>query len=691
MSPVRALSLAAAIALAPLASAWGQQESAKRASLSEQLRDIEVQEQLIALGVLDGTAGKVSNEDLHRAVAWFRRAFRFPAGTQPLSEAEKEKLRQTETEFIAATGLKPLTYKHAKTQTDIELLVPLKLVEGAPQAFGGDLPDGGWQEYRSSNGKVSVGPVVHLLSEYTPISLFRHNIMQASLNYRHLRLTSEEFAAEGFAEDNEGGYTSSNLVLTAGDKLKGVFIRYPMATPAGLALPSFLEPVAAAEPPAADGAKPDAANRAWQLLMQGVSNLAVGKFAVQNGWKEVNSKPCPLRPAEAAAGARKPIRILFGTDRKPKPGPQPSAGGTVDPDSLFLNEAGNSLHIGCAYVVPPVKDASGTVTTPGNVSMHRPLHATDKGNIGDQLFLTNEIAEAEGRVASKLRTRASYQRRALQRARAAGASSGNSALVFIHGYNYAFKDALFGAAQIASDIDYDGRVYVYSWPSAASTVRYIPDLDNAEQAEPFLQSFLKLLLRDTDIDYVDILVHSMGSQSVVRALSSLQGIFETERQGTSGPAKISIGQIIFAAPDVAQPTFEQKIRRIAPHANRVTVYASANDAALFASQLLRGGSPRMGEIGDNGEPRLVEVRNVHVIDATTPTPWWKLMFGYGHDYFEQNKDVQKDIRRILQASATAEYQMPNERSPDLFDKLPFKGKDSWFFWRLREQKAPEKK
>ena len=81
---------------------------------------------------------------------------------------------------------------------------------------------------------------------------------------------------------------------------------------------------------------------------------------------------------------------------------------------------------------------------------------------------------------------------------------------------------------------------------------------------------------------------------------------------------------MFAAPDVAMPVFDQKIRRIAPYADRVTVYASMTDAALLASKILRSGASRMGQPGDDGQPLLVEVKNVHVIDATGPERWWRV-------------------------------------------------------------------
>ena len=83
------LSLAAGIALAFVAPAWGQQQPPMSASLVNQLQDAEVQEQLIALGVLDSTAGQASRDDLRKAVDWFRRAYQFKRGMEALDDAEK--------------------------------------------------------------------------------------------------------------------------------------------------------------------------------------------------------------------------------------------------------------------------------------------------------------------------------------------------------------------------------------------------------------------------------------------------------------------------------------------------------------------------------------------------------------------------------------------------------------------------
>jgi esterase/lipase superfamily enzyme len=682
MPRLRLLWLAAVIALLTGASAWAQQPPKMSADLTRDVRDAKVQEQLIALGVLDATAGRASTGELSEAVAWFRKAYQSNRGMAGLSDDEKEILKQAKAKFDVATGLEVAVYRsrNPKTTTDIALLVPRKLVPETPQAFKDDASGGELQEYRS--GKVAIGPVVHLLSDFTPIALFRESVMQVALTYKHLHLTSDEFAAVGEADDPDGGFISANMVLTSKDKLKGVFIRYPKVPPESFELPDFLVPVIATEPSQPDRERTDTKARGWQLLMQGVANLVMSEFPRRNGWQPISTQPCPLH--DQSSERTKGVRVVFGTDRKAKGSLDELNGHVADAASLFANEPSNQLHLGCAYVIPPIKDATGArVLGDSKITQFRLLHSTSAGDIGDQLYLTDEIAES-----ARTTTRALGKpvRQRAYRPRTNSGQSVSSALVFIHGYNVAFQDALFTIAQLKADTDYPGRVYMYSWPSAASTLGYIADMDQAEQAEPFLQSFMRLLMRDADIDAIDVIVHSMGSQSTLRALSALRSVFETQRIGETRQQTIRIGQIMFAAPDVAMPVFDQKIRRIAPYADRVTVYASTTDAALLASKVLRSGASRMGQLGDNGQPLLVEIKNVHVIDATGPERWWRLdriMQGYGHDYFRQNAGVLNDIQRILSSIGKDDALTPKERSPTEFDEVLFEN-SRWPFWRLKE-------
>lgn len=674
MRALRALSLTIATALIFTAPAAAQRMSP---GLVNDLREVEVQRALIALGSLDATPGRASRRELREAIEWFRRGYKLGEGLNPLTPGEREKLKEIYKKFETRTGLQPVPHKGAEFEVNLPL--PVAFVGKTPQkGLGQDGKE--WLEYRAGDNSVSVGPEIHLLSQFTPIALFRERIMSASLKYRYLHLTSEEFAAQGDVGSDSDGFSSSSLVLTSKDRLKGAFMRYAKNPPAGFEVPDFLLPMLPTETLETGATQPDQTTRGWQLLMQGVANLVTGDFPFHNGWTQVSTKPCRVSQ-DAGDGQAKNIRILFGTDRKAIATPS-TTGRIANPDSLFANEPDNRLHLGCAYVsVPAIKEGEETRDLrKSTIVDYRWLHTTEKADFGDQLYLTDEIGEGSESQARENRSRESKARR--------GRGVNAGALVFIHGYNVAFADALFTVSQLVAATDYPGRVYMYSWPSAARTLGYIGDMDNAEQAEPFLQSFMKLLMRDADIDEIDILVHSMGSQSVLRALSALRAVFETERQGAARPKAIRIGQIMFAAPDVAMPVFDQKIRRIAPYADRVTVYASSTDSALLASKLLRSGANRMGELNNDGQPLRVEIKNVHVIDATGPERWWRLdriLFGQGHDYFRQSPGVLKDIQQILKATGEGQRTTPKERSGTRFEEVAFKEDKDWVFWKLKEK------
>ena len=96
----------------------------------------------------------------------------------------------------------------------------------------------------------------------------------------------------------------------------------------------------------------------------------------------------------------------------------------------------------------------------------------------------------------------------------------------------------------------------------------------------------------------------------------------------------------------------------------------------------------VGQLNESGQPLLVEVRNVHVIDATGKESWWRLdriMSGYGHDYFLQSPGVLADIQRILKSVGKDDITTPKQRSPEWFDEMPYNENKEWPFWRLKEK------
>lgn len=137
MSVLRLLSLAAVLVLACVGQGWAQFASMGPA-LVEDLRDVEVQRQLIALGVLDATAGRASHPDLSKAVAWFRRAYKSAESVGPLTPGERQQLKDAYAQFVTRTDLKAVPYRDTKTNTEITLRVPAAFVGSTPQKSVGE-------------------------------------------------------------------------------------------------------------------------------------------------------------------------------------------------------------------------------------------------------------------------------------------------------------------------------------------------------------------------------------------------------------------------------------------------------------------------------------------------------------------------------------------------------------------------
>ncbi|HEV8410456.1 MAG TPA: alpha/beta hydrolase [Gemmatimonadaceae bacterium] len=175
-------------------------------------------------------------------------------------------------------------------------------------------------------------------------------------------------------------------------------------------------------------------------------------------------------------------------------------------------------------------------------------------------------------------------------------------LVFVHGFNTSFEDAAVRAAQIAADLNFDGTVVLFSWPSAASVTSYVRDQQAARNAGFHLLRLLRGTLVAAQPDHVELLGHSMGSETIAKALSLAPVIDSLPR----------FDQVVFAAPDLDRRVFGREILpRLGTRATRVTLYASNDDDALRASRAVNG-VWRLGLGGDS----LVVIKGMDTIDAT---------------------------------------------------------------------------
>ncbi len=210
-------------------------------------------------------------------------------------------------------------------------------------------------------------------------------------------------------------------------------------------------------------------------------------------------------------------------------------------------------------------------------------------------------------------------------------SSGNSAFIFIHGYNVTFEDAARRTAQMAYDLAFEGAPVFYSWPSQGSTPSYTVDETNIQWSEKNIKSFLMKFLEHSGADNIYLIAHSMGNRGATRALASIFVEHPEYRKRFS--------EIILTAPDIDSGIF---LRDIVPNLVTeeelpVTLYASSEDKAIIASREIHQ-NPRAGEAGKN----IVIAKGIETIDSTgMDTSFLK------HSYYAETKSVLSDMFYLI--------------------------------------------
>jgi esterase/lipase superfamily enzyme len=179
-------------------------------------------------------------------------------------------------------------------------------------------------------------------------------------------------------------------------------------------------------------------------------------------------------------------------------------------------------------------------------------------------------------------------------------------LLFIHGYNTNFGEAVVRTAQLTRDMPFAGVPVLFSWPSRARLADYIYDRDSATFSRQYLSATIESLARETGARRVHIIAHSMGNWALLEALRDL-------RARTGVALKGRLGNVVLAAPDVDVDVFRQEARAILGLPESMTLLASSEDRALKVSARLAGNIPRAGELID-GKP--IQIPGIVAVDLS---------------------------------------------------------------------------
>ncbi|MGZ3727469.1 MAG: alpha/beta hydrolase, partial [Pseudobdellovibrio sp.] len=164
-------------------------------------------------------------------------------------------------------------------------------------------------------------------------------------------------------------------------------------------------------------------------------------------------------------------------------------------------------------------------------------------------------------------------------------------LVFIHGFNVKFQDAVLRASQLAYDLKFQGTVILFSWPSGAEDGL----INSAMISKTYLKNkSMAALSIQPAIDFFDLIsrlntktniyIHSMGHQVAIPALVQLS---------ENTDIKLLVDELILNAPDYDLTEFNKIAPALLKLARHITMYCSYNDNAMLASETLNG-NKRLG-------------------------------------------------------------------------------------------------
>ncbi len=274
------------------------------------------------------------------------------------------------------------------------------------------------------------------------------------------------------------------------------------------------------------------------------------------------------------------VDLMVATTRAPD---------NTEPGVMFSGERGTALSFADIVVsLPP--DANRKI---GEVQW--PENATP-----DPM---REFTTVEARILSKDEATAEFNRRVARTPK-------RQVLVFVHGFNTRFAEAVYRFAQIAHDSSADVVPVLFTWPSRGKLLQYGYDHESASYSRDALEALLQGLARDPNVGEISILAHSMGNWVTLEALRQM-----AIRDHGLAP---KIKNIMLAAPDVDFDVFKRQIMAMGVKPSLFTVFVSKDDEALAVSKRVWGDKPRLGAVDAKAEPYrdVLDRDRVQVVDLT---------------------------------------------------------------------------
>jgi esterase/lipase superfamily enzyme len=245
-------------------------------------------------------------------------------------------------------------------------------------------------------------------------------------------------------------------------------------------------------------------------------------------------------------------------------------------------------------------------------------------------------------------------------------------LVFIHGYNNKFDDAILRLAEAWHFGGRQGVPIVYTWPAGSGGLKgYAYDRESGEFTTVHLKRLLVLLALHPGVERVHIISHSRGTDVALTAVrelhnevrgalrntplaaraASLEGDTVRADDGDFDPTDtasvLKLATFILAAPDLDLEVFIQRFfgENVVRAARRVVVYFSKEDEALgLADWLFRSkrrlGAMRIEDFPESARPMLAQLKSLELINT-------RVRGHTTHSYILQHPAALSDLMRLI--------------------------------------------
>jgi esterase/lipase superfamily enzyme len=310
---------------------------------------------------------------------------------------------------------------------------------------------------------------------------------------------------------------------------------------------------------------------------------------------------CAVTPAPAPVTEARVVPVFYGTNRIDT--------GATKPENRYGDRAG-PLGLGLAQVSIPEDHAIGELEEPGLLTFSEP-------NPREYVVLLSlEALDANG----FLRALSAELRR----------SPRQEALIFVHGINNDFGDAIRRSAQFANDLDWPGVTIAFAWPATDGLLDFDGDRQIAETAAPALAELLDLVDRaESHRDHM--VAHSMGGRIAVMALSLVATQRDVEGRGPM------VDELVLAAPEIPAAMLQAEAPGLDRVTGRTTLYVSRADRALLVAGRYTG-DDSAGDAANN----VLLLPGIETIDATEIRDDF-----LGHSYYRTNRTLLADMHQLL--------------------------------------------